>query len=82
MAPSKGSKNAIKIFYGPNVFFFPKNGQNTKNSAKPRLVVAGQAVSAAPFGGADSHSTREAGARPGDAESAAVADAAARRLKC
>jgi hypothetical protein len=21
MAPSKGSKNAIKIFYGPNVFF-------------------------------------------------------------
>lgn len=39
----------------------------------------GQAVSAAPFGGAaDSTREREAGARPpGDAESAAVADAAA-----
>lgn len=50
-----------------------------RGQARPRLVVPGEAVRAAHFRGvADSTREREAGARPpGDAESAAVADAVA-----
>jgi hypothetical protein len=38
MAPSKGSKNDIKIFLGPNVNFFLKKCQNAKNSVKRTML--------------------------------------------